>query len=387
MTVRIGVDATSWENRRGFGRFARNAVARLVELDPDATYVFVTGDDGAVLPDAAERLVVKLSRNAPRGPAAGSSRPVRDLTRLSRATSRESFAAFLFPSVYSYFPVFRVPTVVGVHDTTARERPELLFSSRREHAFWRLKESAAVRHADRVFTVSDAARTAVARAFRLDPAHIAIVPEAPDPVFSPRTRDEASSAIRAVGLEPEDLYVIYAAGISPHKNIESLLEAFALIGEHARLVIAGDLEDGYLSAGGLVRDRIGELGLENRVLLPGYVSDDTLAGLYSGAAAAVVPSLSEGFGLPAVEAAACGCAVVLSDLPAHRESLGSSALFFKPTDVSQLAETLSRLLRDEPFRRDVAASCKRSVSHLTWDAAAVSLRELVHEAAGAAGRG
>ncbi len=119
---------------------------------------------------------------------------------------------------------------------------------------------------------------------------------------------------------------------------------------------------GYLSAGGPVRDRIGELGLEERVLLPGYVSDETLAGLYSGAAAAVVPSLSEGFGLPAVEAAACGCAVVLSDLPAHRESLGSAALFFEPTDVSQLAEALDAVAHGRArsaatSRRGAGARC------------------------------
>jgi len=383
------VDATSWENCRGFGRFARNAIGRLVELDRETTYVFVTSDavDESLLPRGTERLRVPQSDSASQGPTAGSSRSLGDLVRLARTASRKEFAAFLFPSHYSYFPVIRVPTVVGVHDTTARKYPELLFASRRERAYWRLKESRAVRGADRLFTVSAASRDAIASAFGISAERIAIVPEAPDPVFSPRSRADVASAVQAIGLGRGQPFVVYAAGISPHKNIESLLEAFSRVGEPARLVLVGDLDDGYLSAATSVRARIAELGLESRVVMPGFLSDDDLARLYSGAAAAVVPSLSEGFGLPAVEAAACGSAVVVSDLPAHRETLGTAALLFEPTDVRALAEALHRLLGDESLRREVAASCRRAVSHLSWDTAASRLRELIAEVAGRRDRG
>ena len=130
-----------------------------------------------------------------------------------------------------------------------------------------------------------------------------------------------------------------------------------------------------------MRERIARHGLADSVRLPGFVSDEALACLYSGAVGVVIPSLAEGFGLPAVEAAACGAAVALSDLPPHRETLGTAALFFPPTDVEALAAILDRLSGDEALRSEVAAQARHAVSGLTWDAAAAELRTLIREAA------
>jgi len=389
VTVRVGVDATSWANRRGFGRFARNAVGRLLSIDRETTYVFfVDGSavDGPELPPGGVRRVVPLRRPSPEGPAAGGRRPVGDLLRLTRAASGRDLDAFLFPSVYSYYPVFRVPTVVGLHDTTAAAHPDLLFATRRERMLWRAKEQLAVRLATRVFTVSQASRRALAETLGVDAEAIPVVAEAPDPAFAPRSADDAARVAQAIGVPPEAPFVVYAAGISPHKNIETLLEAFAMLERPAWLVLAGDLEGPYLSATVAVRAQIAELGLEERALLPGFVSDDDLACLYSGAIAAVVPSLSEGFGLPAVEAAACGAAALLSDLPPHRETLADAALFFQPTDAPALRDALDRLLSDRALRRSVGERCRKAVAHLSWDAAAEQLRGLIAEAAVRGGR-
>src|SRR5262249_640344 len=155
------------------------------------------------------------------------------------------------------------------------------------------------------------------------------------------------------GLGPQERYLLYVGGISPHKNIETLVDAFArLPPPRPRLVLVGDLEtETYASAVASVRQRIASRSVEREVLLPGFVPDERLAALYTGAAAVVNPSLAEGFGLPAVEAAACGAPVVLSDLPAHRESLGDDASFFSPRDPEQLARELDRLLTDEDARQ------------------------------------
>ncbi len=111
---------------------------------------------------------------------------------------------------------------------------------------------------------------------------------------------------------------------------------------------------------------------------PGTSSDETLAALYSGAAAVVIPSLAEGFGLPAVEAAACGAPLVLSDLPAHHETMNGSALYFEPTDREALVRRLREILA-EP--RDLGERARQAVRHLTWDAAAERLHELLSDAA------
>jgi glycosyltransferase involved in cell wall biosynthesis len=376
-------------NRRGFGRFTRNAVGRLVELDPATTYVLLLDEASAgadELPSAAEQLVVELGRPASEAASADSRRSLRDLARLARAARGAELDAFLFPSMLTYFPVLRVPTVVGLHDTIAQDLPELTFPRRRSRYLWALKQRVATRTAAHVFTVSEASRDAVARRVGLAPERLTIVPEAPDPVFHPRSRPELERVLSAIGLDGSRDFVLYAGGISPHKNIETLLDAFAgLRGRRERplLVLVGDLErETYVSAAASIRRRIEELGLGSHVLLPGFVSDDALAALYTAATAVALPSLAEGFGLPAVEAAACGAAVVLSDLPAHRESLGNDGgLYFAPQDSAALTAALELLLEDVDARAALAARGRAAVAELTWDAAAERLRGLLHKAA------
>ena len=385
--MRIGVDATSWVNRRGYGRFARNALTRLVALDGEATYVFVIDEASAPsveLPAGAERLTVALSR--PAASAADSYRPPADLLRLGAAVTRARFDAVLFPSVYTYFPSALAPSAVGIHDPIAVDFPELTLPTRRARAFWQAKQRLAIRLARRLFTVSESARDAVSASLGVAPAKLAVVPEAPDPAFTPRPTGDVERETAAIGMPSGDRYLLFAGGISPHKNVETLVDAYANLvrgGEdNLRLVLVGALDDeAYLSAAGPVRRRIDELGLGDGVILPGFVTDDALACLYTGAAAVVSPSLAEGFGLPAVEAAACGAPVVLSDIPAHRETLGNDALFFQARDADGLAEHLAQLLRSDMLRRSLGERGHRRVARYSWDASADALRTLLHEVA------
>jgi glycosyltransferase involved in cell wall biosynthesis len=387
--VRVGVDATSWVNRRGFGRFARNSVGRLVELDRDTTYVFAIDEQsaaGAALPEGVEVLRVPTRRAPSAAAAAGSNRSPRDLLRLTRAVHRERLDAFLFPSTYTWFPVLATPTLVGLHDTILEDLPELTVPTRRTRTLARLKERLAVRRATRLFTVSEASRASLAQQLGISPDRLAVVPEAPDPVFAPRAGDALQAGLAAGGIGRYDRFFLFWGGISPHKNAETLIEAYAILRSRQErsplLVLAGDLEgDPYLSAADAIRGQIARHGLERYVRLPGFVEDETLACLCSAATAVVLPSLAEGFGLPAVEAAACGAPVLLSDLPAHRETLDGAALFFPPRDEHALAEFLGHLANDDALRGDLSRRGRAAVAHLTWDAAADRLRELLLETA------
>jgi glycosyltransferase involved in cell wall biosynthesis len=384
--VRVGVDATSWSNRRGYGRFARNAVGRLVDLDAGTRYVFFVAAEEEAALELPERAEVRPVRGV-RASVDGSSRSSIDLARLTVAASRGGLDAVLFPSVYTYFPVVGVPSVVGLHDIITRQLPELALGGTKDRVLWRLKERVAIKRATVLFTVSKASRRELLQAVPIAAERIVVVPEAPDPAFRPRQRDEAEAAVAKLGLRLDEPLVVYAAGLSPHKNVETLVEAFAAISTPARLVLAGDLDGGpFLSAVSSIRARICELGVEERVVLPGFLSDDELACLYSVAAAAVVPSLAEGFGLPAVEAAACGAATILSDLPAHRETLDGVALFFEPRNRAALTAALERILTEESTRLDVGERGREAVSRLSWDASAEALRDLVSAAANGRGR-
>jgi glycosyltransferase involved in cell wall biosynthesis len=384
---RVGVDGTSWANPRGFGRFARSAVGRLVELDRERTYVFLIDEreaEHAELPPRAEQLRVRLRRPSSEAAAAGSSRGILDVLRLVRAARGSGVKAFLFPSLHTYFPVPGVPTIVGLHDTTAEEHPELALGSTKDQLLWSAKQRLALRTAARLFTVSAAARAALAGRFDLSAELLPVVPEAPDPIFFPRSAEEALPVLGRFGLEAGS-YLLYVGGINPHKNLDTLLSAYARLVRRRGLpplALVGQLEeDPYHSAARQVRDRIANLHLGERVRLLGYVSDFDLAALYSSATVFVTASLSEGFGLPAVEAAACGAPAVLSDLPAHRETLDGAALFFPPLDAGALSVELERIPDDEALRRTLAEQARAAVAGLTWDASAERLLELVSELA------
>lgn len=383
--MRIGVDATSWLNRRGFGRFARNVVSRLIEIDHAATYVlFFDAQTAALvdLPPGAERRAVALRETPARAATADGRRSTADVLRLTVAVRRCELDAFLFPSIYTFFPVLHVPTIVGVHDAIAHQLPELTLPTRTARAAWWAKERLAIRGARRVFTVSHASQAVLAAQFGL--RDVPVVPEAPDSVFGPRTPEEIESELTPLGLT-EGGYLFYAGGISPHKNLETLLDGYVEVRRRRSsappLVLAGDLSgDPYLSATTSVRRRIEQLGLGEHVLLPGFVSDECLACLYAGATLVILPSLAEGFGLPAVEAAACGAPVVLSDLAAHRESLADGAAFFPPRDPLALADVTVGLLDDPQSRAVLAQRGVANAGRLSWDRAALRLRDVVHEA-------
>jgi glycosyltransferase involved in cell wall biosynthesis len=376
--MRVGVDVTGWTRRRGYGRFERNALRRLIELDAETTYVLYVGETSpADLPAGAERRRVRVRE----APVADETRPLRDSIRLMLAVRRDAPDAFIFPAVYTYFPVFGVPTILGVHDLIATELADLTLPTRRARVSWRLKERLAVRRATVLFTVSNGSRATIARRFAVPEEEIAVVPQAPDPAFRPRGEEEVAAARASVGLGDGERYFVYAAGISPHKRLDTLADAFVAVAGSARLVIVGDLDENvFIPVGEELRSRIARLGLCDRIALPGFVSDDVLAALYTGAVAAVVPSVAEGFGLPAVEAAACGTAVILSDLPSHRESLGDAALYFRPGDVPALRARLERSLADEELRASLAEQGRAAVGRLSWDATAERLRDLVRRA-------
>lgn len=385
--MRVGVDATSWVNRRGYGRFARNSIRALVESDPGSTYTMYIDSKTAELadlPDRAEIRRVTLGEAPSEAASATSNRSPRDLLRMMLAVRRDRPDVFLFPSMYTYFPVLGSPTVVGIHDAISFEFPNLVVPAARARLFSRAKERLALARATRLFTVSEAARRAIVASLGVAERRLTIVPEAPDPVFRPASAQAVARARAVVGLREGERYVLYAGGISPHKNLETLIAAHArLTAPRPRLVAVGDLErEVFLSAAAAIRAQIASLGLESDVCLPGFVSDETLAALYTGAWVVVNPSLAEGFGLPAVEAAACGAPLLLSDIAAHRETLGNGAVFFPSRSVESLAGELRRLLADDVARREVGRRCQEAVSGLSWAAAAAVLRKLLRDAAG-----
>jgi glycosyltransferase involved in cell wall biosynthesis len=172
-------------------------------------------------------------------------------------------------------------------------------------------------------------------------------------------------------------YLLYVGTLQPRKNLLRLIEAFAALPDGHVLVLAG--KKGWLYSD--ILERAQRSGVGHRVIFTGYVPDDDLPALLSGAQLFVFPSLYEGFGLPVLEAMACGIPVVCSDTSSLPEVAGDAALLVPPTDVSALAAAMSRALTDAELRSTLVRRGMEQAAQFTWQRCAEKVLQALEEAA------
>lgn len=387
----VGVDATCWANARGYGRFARELMRALVALAPEHRFVCF-GDQRAfeafplVAPNV-EHVAVALDASPTLAAAADGARTPRDMLRLTRAVWRRSPDVFFSPSVYTYFPLPPGQrAVVTLHDAIAERFPELTLPTPRARLFWRLKVGLALRQATVVLTVSEHARRDIARVLHVPAARIRVAVEAPAAGYAPVAADEARAAARAAGVPHGAPWFTYVGGFNPHKRLDLVIRAHAAIARTSarppHLLLVGTTSgDVFFGESGKLRTLIAESGTEALVHWTGFVPDDTLRALHSGAIANLLPSECEGFGLPAVEAAASGTAVIATTESPLPELLEGGGLFVPPGDLDALTRAMRRLLDDPSFRQQCATTALARARALTWDAGARATLDALLEAA------
>jgi glycosyltransferase involved in cell wall biosynthesis len=176
-------------------------------------------------------------------------------------------------------------------------------------------------------------------------------------------------------------------GFGPHKNLDALLTAFAALAPQPEfadvvLVMVGEYEkEVFHSSFEALNERVGRLGLQNRVIFTGFLSDGELVVLLNLATVLTLPSFMEGFGLPAIEAAACGCPVVATKASPLPGLLGDAALYIDPADVHDLERGLNQVLSSYELRQRMRRAGIAAARRLTWDAAASRLIEVLNQVA------
>jgi glycosyltransferase involved in cell wall biosynthesis len=392
--MRIGIDACCWSNRRGFGRFTRELVAHMVAGFPGHEFVLFmdrrTAQDYQ-FPAGACIQVVDTRRQPTRAAAADSARSPADLWRMSRAVSRQALDVFFFPAVYSFYPLLRrIPTVVTFHDAIPESQPELIFPGLRSRVFWKLKVRLALRQADQILTVSQNARSQIAKAFHYPESAIHVIEEGPNACFQPTNDPETIRCVlRQYHLPSEAALILYVGGISPHKNLQGLLQALARVRQESpgpwHLVLVGDhTNDSFYGCYEELVALCGQLKMTERVTFTGFVPDEHLVALYNAATMLVLPSFNEGFGLPVVEAMACGVPVAASRRGSLPEVVGSAGVLFDPGDHEEMASVLVRLLDDSALRQHLRAEGLRRAENFSWKAGAAKAVHLFEEMAYAA---
>lgn len=333
--MRIGIDVRELEQnkRTGIGRFLTNLFhSELFRRAPHDWILF--GNQRTVFPEGFS--TVRIAER---------SRLAWDHVVLPRQLRRRGIHVFFSP--YRKAP-WRLPCpfIITIHDLFPFTLP-----GRRAFGdlpfWWFIRQVA--RRAARILTVSEFVKQDVVTWLRVAPAKVQVIYHGLEPSFCPVDPDHArAQLLRRFGIG--DDYVLFVGQLKPHKNVDKLIEAYARLPDplrrQCRLVIVG--------SDGAYRARLEALGVQrgltDRLRWLGVVDDDLLPVLYSAARVCVLPSQHEGFGLPVIEAMACGCPVIAADRAALPEIAGEAALFVNPDDSAALTHTLERLLSDGALR-------------------------------------
>jgi glycosyltransferase involved in cell wall biosynthesis len=239
------------------------------------------------------------------------------------------------------------------------------FSPRDLNARKRLYRQSA-EEATRIVAISGHVKNCLVERYRIDPEKIDVVHIGCDPQF--RVMNDAAllaSARSRYGLHKP--FIFYPAATWPHKNHKKLLAALKLMKEQygfdGRLVLSGIA----MQSNDEVLQEIGRLGLQDNVVVLGYLPHEDLPYLYNLARMMVFPSLFEGFGIPLVEAMACGCPVACSEIASIPEVVGDAALTFDPCSIEEIAETTWKIWSDDTLRQETIVKGLDRVKQFSWD--------------------
>lgn len=370
----VGIEGRTLQGKRyGVARYLVNLLRELVNLEGEEEYILYLSRPIEPLPFASSRLRTRLLRYAP------------GLTwrhlRLPLAMRRDRVDLHFSPSYF--LPLVKAcPSVVVVHDLIFKAHPEWFAADRRflfDDLFWR-----EVRRAERIITVSGHSKRDIVEILGVDPDQVTAIPLAADAFFRPVKEETLLSAVRdRYGLKTD--FLLTAGAIHTRRNLERLIEAVSLAekrsGRELQLLILGTpapFTPPVDIPGTALRCGLGE-----RVRHVEYVSDDELLLLYNACGLFVYPSLYEGFGLPVIEAMACGAPVACSRSTSLPEVAGEAALYFDPLDTEEMAGAIISLLEDEEARRRLAEAGKKRAAEFSWRRAAEETLRVFRDVAGA----
>ena len=267
-------------------------------------------------------------------------------------------------------------SVVTLHDLAFLVYPKTHTPSSR--AYYAATGQSA-RRAERVIAVSQRTASDAVRLLGVDPARIRVIYEAADPSFVPRPRQDLAPVAARLEVDAQRPYVLFVGTLEPRKNIPLLIEAFARVrSEHPQLQLVLVGGRGWLDAPIFAaHDRS---GVGSSAHFVGWLEARDLAVLYSQAAVFVLPSLYEGFGLPVLEAMACGAPVVCSNAGPLPEVAGDAALLLTPEEPDAWAEAIKRVLGDSQLSADLRARGMRRAELFSWERTAQATREVYREA-------
>lgn len=356
--MRIGIDARLvYYHKAGIGQYILRLTQALAQINSEDSFVlFASRKDNTRIATQANFRRVRLWTPSHHR-----------FERLALSVELMPYALDLLHSP-DFIPPLRArcPSVITVHDLAFLLYPRFLT---RDSARYYGQVDLAARQADHIIAVSESTKRDVIRLLGVPEDKITVIHEAAHPLFAPVTNPEALERTRARYQLPEKFF-LFVGTVEPRKNLPTLLRAFRGLRDKykstASLILVGNR--GWLADE--VDRVIAELQLGDAVRFLGGIPNDELVYLYNAASAFVFPSFYEGFGLPPLEAMACGTPVITSNVSSLPEVVGDAALLINPENVDELTVAMSRVLADEKLRREMRDKGLKRAQLFSWERAA-----------------
>jgi glycosyltransferase involved in cell wall biosynthesis len=363
--MRIAIDARKLHDF-GIGTYIRNVLRGLARLDSQTEYVLLCRPgDADIAADLGPnfRTVIETARPYSVG----------EQFKIPLSLVRER-AHLLHEPHYVLPPATRCRAVVTIHDCIHLMFPQYLPGSL-AHFYARASMWSAVKKADRVMTVSEASKRDILRFFDIPPEKVAVIHNAIDERFLAEPDEERMERIKQ-RYQLDHPFLLYVGNIKPHKNLERLVEGFAKarhkgLGD-VRLVIVGDQHSKYPP----LRQAVHRHRLDKDVRFLGFQPYDMLAVFYRLARAFVFPSLYEGFGLPPLEAMACGTPVVTSNVSSLPEVAGDAAVLVDPYDTDSIADGITRAVTDDRLREELTRRGLARAREFSWTESVAAIHDI-----------
>ncbi len=353
---RIGIDARFYGlGSAGLARYTRELIENLARLRASHTFVvFMRPEDAGSFPHRSRRFEVRTTRTP--------HYTFREQLLLSSELARADLDLMHFTN-FNLPLGYRRPFVVTIHDLTLLRYAGRSRASKLKLVPMRRVLKAGLTRSRAVIAISQYQRQLIERDFTGDPSKVHVIYEAVDSRFTPLPKAAMTAFRRGHGLA--DPFVMYTGQWREHKNLVRLLKAFAVLRKrhsHLKLVLVGKRDPAFPIIPGTIRS----LGLSDSVICTGFVDDAELPKYYNAARAFAFPSLAEGFGLPPLEAMACGTPVAASSAPPMPEILGNAAVFFNPHNTADVAQVVERALFDAGLRRTLRRRGAAQVAKYSW---------------------
>jgi len=340
--MRIAIDAHSVGNQlAGNETYAVNLIEALAEVDQSNQYTLYVTRQSAIDRFANRWPNFKIKRMVPYTPL------VRIPVTLSAELRRNPVDVLHVQ--YTAPPLAPCPVVATIHDLSFEHLPETF--NRRSRAQLRLTVRRTARKAAQILTLSEFSRRDIVDTYRIAPDRVSVTPAAAPSHFKPIEDETELRKIREIyGIERD--YILSVSSIQPRKNLIRLIEAYSCLrglrpeGKLPQLILVG--KRGWLDNETFRAAQ--RHSANNDIAFTGYVAENDLSALYSGATCFVYPSFFEGFGLPVLEAMQCGAPVIAGNRTSIPEVVGNAGLLFDPFDTNALVQALTRVLDDSEYR-------------------------------------